>query len=251
MIKTIIVDDEPLARVRIRTLLADDPDTRIVAECSDGPGAVAAIEEHRPDLVFLDVQIPKSSGLEVLRQIRCLIPAVIFVTGFDRHAMEAFELHALDYLLKPFRDARFKEAFQRAKAAITQRTLAEANARVIQLLEAQPRPGEHLRSITVKTNDRVLFIPTEEIDYIVSARNYVVLHIGKETHVLRENLGHLEKLLNPRVFTRVSRFALANIGRIRGVEPGPKGKLYLVLKTGAKLLSSLSLKDVQSRLQLR
>ncbi len=251
MIKTLIVDDEPPARARIRTLLADEPDALIVAECSDGPGAMAAIEELRPDLVFLDVQMPKSSGLEVLRQIRCPMPATIFVTGFDRHALEAFELHALDYLLKPFRDSRFKEALQRARAAINQRTMAEANTRLIQFLEAQPRPGEHLRSITVKTDDRVLFIPTEEIDFIESARNYVVVHVGKEPHALRENLGHLEKLLSPREFTRVSRFALANVGRIRGVEPGPKGKLYLVLKTGAKLLSPLSLREVQSRLQLR
>jgi two-component system LytT family response regulator len=251
MIRIIIIDDGPLARARIRTLLAAEPDARIVAECSDGPAAIAAIEEHRPDLVFLDVQMPKFSGLEVLRLLHCPIPATIFVTGFEQHAIEAFELHALDYLLKPFRDARFKEAFQRAEAAIHQRTLAEGNARIIQLLENQPRPGVYLKSLTVKTNDRVLFIPTGEIDYIESARNYVVLHAGKETHVLRENLGHLEKLLSPREFTRVSRFALANIGRIRGVESGPKGKLYLLLQTGAKLLSPLSLKEVQSRLEQR
>ncbi len=251
MIKTIIADDEPLARARIRALLAREPDACIVAECPDGPSAVASIEEHNPDLVFLDVEMPKASGLEVLRRIRGPMPCVIFVTGFDQHAIAAFELHAMDYLLKPFRDQRFREAFQRVRTAITQRTTAEANARVVQLLQNQPRRGGHLRSITVKTNDRVLFIPTAEIDYIESARNYVVLHVGKETHTLRENLGRLEKLLHPREFTRVSRFALANIGRIRGVEPGPKGRLYLLLETGAKLPSPMSLKEVESVLQLR
>jgi two-component system, LytTR family, response regulator len=251
MIRTIIVDDESLARERIRSLLAAEPDARVVAECSNGAAAVTAIEEHRPDLLFLDVQMPKLDGLEVLRRIRRPIPITVFVTAFDHHAIQAFDHHALDYLLKPFRDARFKEAFQRAKDAIAQRDLAQANSRIIQLLQAQQSPTSHLKSIAVKGDDRVLFIPTEEIDYIESARNYVILHVGKDSQIVRENLGHLEKLLNPREFTRVSRFALVNIKRIRAVEPGPKGKLYLFLTTGAKLLTPLSLKEVQSRLQMR
>jgi len=251
MIRILIVDDEPLARARIRTLLTAEPEARVIAECSDGPAAVKAIEDHHPDLVFLDVQIPKSSGLDVLRQIRRPMPAVIFVTGYDQHAVAAFELHAVDYLLKPFRDARFRAAFEHAKTAISRQTLAETGSRIIQLLEAQPRPGDYITSLTVKTNDRVLFIATADVDYMESARNYVILHAGKETHVLRENLGHLEKALSPRQFTRVSRFALANLAAIRGVEPGPKGKLYLLLKTGAKLVSTLSLKELEARLQVR
>ena len=251
MIRTIIVDDEPLARARLRTLLAAEPETGVIAECSDGPTAVRAIEDHHPDLVFLDVQMPKFNGLDVLRQIRCPMPATIFVTGYDQHALAAFELHALDYLLKPFRDARFKAAFEHAKTAISRRALAESGSRIIHLLEMQQRPGDHIASLTVKTNDRVLFVATADVDYLESARNYVILHVGKETHVLRENLGHLEKVLSPRQFTRVSRFALANLASIRGVEPGPKGKLYLLLKTGARLVSTLSLKELESRLQLR
>lgn len=250
-ISIIIVDDEPLARLRIRSLLAAEPEASIVAECGDGISALVAVHKHRPDLLFLDVQMPKLNGFEVLRQIIGNIPATIFITGFDKYAIEAFELHAVDYLLKPFRDSRFRAAYLHAKETFAHRHVVEANTKILHLLDARQSGTPHLQSITVKTEDRVLFIPTEEIDHIEAARNYVVLHAGAETHVVRENLGHLEKLLNPREFARVSRFAMANIKRIRGVEPGAKGKLILLLKNGVKLDSSLSMKEIQALLQLR
>src|SRR6516164_3043085 len=180
-IKALIVDDEPLARERVRALLKNEPDIEILAECANGNDAVAAVKKHSPDLMFLDVQMPGLGGFEVVRALgKGKLPLVIFVTAFDQHALKAFEVHALDYLLKPFKPARFKETVQRAREALANRAGGQASNNLRALL-AQVKPErEHLSRIPVRNNEKVVFVKASLIEYIESAGNYVVLHAGKE-----------------------------------------------------------------------
>lgn len=249
-IRTLIVDDEPLARERVRLLLAEEPDVEILAECANGPEAIDAIEARRPDLVFLDIQMPEVSGFDVLRALPPdTWPLVIFVTAHDRHAIEAFEIRALDYLLKPFKRARFRLALARAREHLESRTTAGLNARLRELLESTPTEPAYLSRLAVKTGDRTLFVKVEDIDFIESAANYAVLHTAKENHVVRETLTNLEARLSPKHFLRISRSTMVNLDRVRELQPLSPGEHVLVLTDGRKLTVTRGLREVQERLQ--
>jgi two-component system LytT family response regulator len=250
ILRTLIVDDEPLGRERIRSLLAQEPDVEVVAECADGPAAVTSIRQHSPDLVFLDVQMPGMDGFEVLRSLQKeTLPLVVFVTAYDRHALQAFEVHALDYLLKPFKQARFRETVEHARQTLATRLAGDASKKLLALLGSAGPPSERLSRIPVKTGERVLFVNIDEVDYIESAGNYVVIHTAKENHVVRETLTALEEKLDPRGFIRVSRSALVNAGRIKELQPLFKGDYVVVLQNGKQVPMTRGLREVQDLLK--
>jgi two-component system LytT family response regulator len=249
-IKTLIVDDEPLARERVRSLLVKEPDVEIVAECANGEEAVAAVRQHAPELLFLDVQMPGLTGFEVLEALGAeRLPIVIFVTAYDQHALKAFEVHALDYLLKPFKQARFRQAVQRAREQIENKQAGAASQRLLEMLSSrQPEKGR-LTRLVVKENDRVLFVRTEQIDYIESAGNYLVVHVGKQSHVIRETLTALEGQLAPEKFLRISRSAIVNVERIKELQPLFNGEHIVVLHDGKRLPMTRGLREVQEVLK--
>jgi two-component system LytT family response regulator len=245
--RIVIADDEPLARERIRSFLAGEPDVQVVAECGNGADTVKAVEKHRPELLFLDVQMPRMNGFEVLQALD-EIPIVIFTTAHDEHAIRAFEVNALDYLLKPCTEQRFKKALQRAreqahgKAGISEGEVAA--------LVAQLRAGASPLSerILVKSPDRIVFIKPDEIDHVEAAGNYVILHAGKERHILRETMAAMETRLSPAGFMRINRSAIVNLSRVREAQPMPGGQFSLVLKNGVRLEMTCSLKDLRNRM---
>jgi two-component system LytT family response regulator len=249
-IRALIVDDEPLARERILTLLREESDIEVVGESGDGQQAVEAIRELRPDLMFLDVQMPGLGGFEVLRALgRGEMPLVIFVTAYDQHALKAFEVHALDYLLKPFKQARFKETVQRAREALSQRSVGEMSQKLLALLGQAKPEREHLTRIPVRTGDRTIFVKTDLIEYIESAGNYVVLHSGKDNHIVRETLTALEEKLDPKLFLRISRSTLVNLRQVQELQPLFKGEYALRLQNGKQLTMTRGLKEVQEALK--
>jgi two-component system LytT family response regulator len=246
----LIVDDEALARARIRMLLAREPDLEILGECSNGPEATAFIREHRPDLVFLDVQMPEVSGFDVLRALPPETwPAVIFVTAHDQHAIEAFEVHALDYLLKPFTQARLLSAVRRAHEHIQARDMAPLNQQLAQWLKSSGAEPGCLSRIAVKTGNQTLFVKVEDIDYIESAANYAVLQTRDGNHVLRQTLNNLEFKLPPRQFLRISRSIIVNLERVKGIQSAPGGESLLILQDGRQLLMTRGMREAHERLQ--
>ena len=249
-IKTLIVDDEPLARERIRTLLAKEPDVAVVGECANGDEALVALKKQPVDLLFLDVQMPEMDGFELLSRLgRDALPAVIFVTAYDNHALKAFEVHALDYLLKPFKQSRFKEAVQRVREQIARRETDDVSKRLLQLLgERKPAPV-YLQRLTVKENDRVLLVKTIQIEWIESAGNYVVLHVGKQSHILRQTLASLEAQLDPKLFLRVSRSTLVNLDQVRELQPLFKGEYVVVLHDGKQLPLTRGIRELEERMR--
>jgi two-component system, LytTR family, response regulator len=245
-IRTLLVDDEPLARERIRALLKDEADIEIIGECGNGTEALAAIRHEVPDLLFLDVQMPGMGGFELLRELgKERLPLVIFVTAYDQHALKAFDVHALDYLLKPFKPARFKETVQRAREILANQQAGAASRNLLAML-GQPKPErEFLTRLPVRTGERVIFVKTAQIDYIESAGNYVVLHTGKETHILRETLTALEEKLDPKRFLRISRSTLVNLDQIKELQPLFKGEHAVVLHNGKQLTMTRGIREVQ------
>src|SRR5258705_9997127 len=250
-IRTIIVDDEPLARERIRTLLREEADIEVLCECANGNEAVTAIRKHSPDLLFLDVQMPGLGGFDVLRALgKEVMPLVIFVTAYDQHALKAFEVHALDYLLKPFKQARFKQTVQRARETIARRQGGAIPQNLLDLLGQVAKPAaELLTRIPVKTGDRVLFVKTEQIHYIEAAGNYLVLHTAKENHVVRETLTALEEKLDPKQFLRINRSTLVNLEQIKELQPLFKGDHAVVLLNGKQLTMTRGIREVQEVLK--
>jgi two-component system LytT family response regulator len=239
MIRVVVVDDEPIAREGIRRQLVCEPGVEIVAECGDGLVAVETIRELAPDLVFLDVQMPGMDGFEVTRAIGIdVMPAVVFVTAYDKYALQAFEVNAVDYLLKPFDSERFQKAFQRARVQIERRTTEAINEKLEALLESMRPQQRYLERLVVKSAGRIFFLPVAEIDWIESADNYVNLHCGRESHLIRETLSSLESKLNPQDFLRVRHSAIVNLKRIRELRPLFKGEYEIVLQNGVKLTSS-------------
>ncbi len=240
-IRALIVDDEPLARLRIRNLLAEAEDVDIIAECANGEAAIQAIEESPPDLLFLDIQMPEIDGFDVLRAIGAgRVPVVIFVTAYDQFALRAFEAHALDYLLKPFDDERFQAALQRARGRIRQQQGGDLDLRLRALLEAVRGGSGYLQRLVVPAGHRSVFIRTEEIDWLEAERNYIRLHVRGRAHLLRENLGRLEAALDPAKFCRIHRSTIVNVDRIQAVESLLGGEYLVVLHDGTKLSSGRS-----------
>lgn len=240
-IRAVIVDDEPLARRRIRNLLAESEDVEVIAECANGMEAIQAIEESPPDLLFLDIQMPELDGFDVLQAIGVgRVSVVIFVTAYDQFALRAFEAHALDYLLKPFDDERFEAALQRARARIRQQQGGDLDRRLRALLEEVRGDRGYLQRLVVPTGHRSVFIRTEEIDWIEAERNYIRLHVGGRSYLLRESLSRIESALDPTTFCRIHRSTIVNIDRIQAVESLFRGEYLVVLHDGAKLTSGRS-----------
>ena len=249
-IRTLIIDDEPLARERIRTLLQSEPEVELLEECADGPAGLAAIRKHSPDLVFLDVQMPGMGGFELLQELEAeRLPLVIFVTAYDQHALKAFEIHALDYLLKPFKPARFRQTVQRARETLAKEQAGAATQSLLQLLGAAKPPAERLARLAVRVGEKVLFVKTEHIDYIESAGNYVVVHVGKENHVVRDTLTALEQKLDPKQFLRISRSTLVNLDQVKELQPLFKGEHVVVLHRGQQLTMTRGIREVQQALK--
>ncbi len=234
-LRVLVVDDEPLARDGVAALVAQDPDLTVVGECGDGASAVEAIRRLHPDLVLLDIQMPELDGLEVLRRLAPgERPAVIFITAYDEFAVSAFDVHAVDYLVKPFDDARFVEAVARAKAAI--RGLL-------------PRAEAWLSRILVKTGGRVVLVRVADIDWIEAADYCVKLHVQGRVHVVRESLQTLESRLDPERFFRIHRSGIVNLDRVTELQPVLKGEHLVTLRDGSRLkLSRGRRRELESRL---
>jgi two-component system LytT family response regulator len=243
-IRTLIVDDEPLGRERISALLSGDTEIEVIGECPDGRQAIAAIKERKPDLVFLDVQMPEVDGFGVLDAI-CgePMPVIIFVTAYDRYAVQAFEVHALDYLLKSFDRERFAAAVRRAKEEIRHSREGAVNERLAGLLEDLQAKQFRLTRLVIKSGGRIVFLRVEEIDWIEAADNYVRVHAGREAHLMRETLQSLEKRLDPARFLRIHRSWVVNIERIRELQPIFHGDYVVKLVDGTELTLSRNYRE--------
>ncbi len=249
--RVLIVDDEPLARERVRSLLAKEEDVEIVGECATGAEAVASARELKPDVMLLDIQMPELDGFGVLRELGTELPVVIFVTAFDEHAVRAFEVHALDYLLKPFKPARLRQALDRARKQLSGASGGDAMERILALLSRQREEAAQtwLTRISVRTGDRVRFVKTEDIDWIEASGNYVVIHAGGERHTIRVTLGALEAKLPPKQFQRLSRSAVVNLDRIKEVQPLFQGEHVAILKDGVRIAMTRGLRELQERMK--
>jgi two-component system LytT family response regulator len=248
--RVLVADDEPLARDRLRMLLAEESSVEIIAECQDGTEAIAAIKDLRPDLVFLDVQMPGATGFEVIEAVGpARMPAVVFVTAYDRYALRAFDVRALDYLLKPFDRERFQQALARARQQLQQNTHGELERRLLALVNDLREPQQRADRFVIKSGGRVYFVRTDEIDWIEAAGNYVKLHVGGEAHLLRETMTAIEAQLDPDVFFRIHRCHIVNIERVRELQPWFNGEYVVCLKSGARLTLSRGYREkLQHRL---
>ena len=243
VLKVAIVDDEPLARKTLRTLARRDPELQVVAQCRNGLEAVEAVREHKPDLMFLDVQMPEVNGFDVLELLGEEAPVIIFVTAYDQYAIRAFEVQAIDYLLKPFTDERFEKAVERAKELL--RRGHSMRSKLAALTNAHRAWAQRLM---VRAAGRVVFLKTDEIDWIEAADYYARLHVGKSSYLLRESMNDLEATLDPNHFVRIHRSAIVNLDRVREMHDD----LVIVLHDGTQLPMSRSRRDdLQSRFHSR
>ena len=236
-IRALIVDDEPLARSNLKFLLRQDRDIQSIAEAGSGVEAVEAIRGTHPELVFLDVQMPECGGFEVLERLKAeaVLPVIVFVTAYDEYALRAFDAGALDYLLKPFDDARFSLALERAKQRIAARTA---------------KGRQEVARLTVRSAGHEVYVPIPDIDWIEAADYYVCLHVGAKSHLLRRSMAELERELDPRVFCRIHRSAIVNLRRVRALEVGGAGEYEVILDGRQKLrLSRRFRKDLQTRMR--
>jgi len=247
MIRTLIVDDEPVARSYLRSLLNREDDIDVVGECRNGDEALLALREATPDLVFLDIQMPGLDGFEVMRQHGAeRMPPVIFVTAFDDYAVRAFEVHALDYLLKPFDPERFSETLQRARRHMRERVHADVDERLRVLLESVDVANgrePYRERLAVKKGEESILLHVSQIDWVESDANYAVLHVGKQAHVVRATLTSLERELDPRRFVRIHRTAIVNVERIARLAPWGHGDYRVFLHDGQELNLSRRYKD--------
>ena len=250
-IKTLIVDDEPLARRNLRVLLEKDPQIEVVDECRNGREAVKAINTLAPDLIFLDIQMPEMDGFDVITRVGPEhIHAIIFVTAFDQYALKAFDVHALDYLLKPFDDDRFTHALERAKSQIEAREINRLSKRLLALLEEReskhkdaPEQKGYLSRLMVKVGGRMVLLKIDEIDFIEADGNYAKLHVGRKAHLLREKMNDLEVQLDPAKFVRIHRSIIVNLDRIKELHPHFNGDYIVVLEDGRQLRLSRSRRE--------
>ncbi len=255
-IRTLIVDDEPLARRNLRLLLEKDPQIEILDECGNGREAVKAINTLAPDLIFLDIQMPEMDGFDVVERVGPeQIQAIIFVTAFDQYALKAFDVHALDYLLKPFDDERFAGALRRAKSQIEAREINRLSKRLLALLDERERlnskrSANYLTRVMVKASGRVVLLKVDEIDFIEADGNYAKLHVGRKAHLLREKMHDLEARLDPAKFVRIHRSVIVNLDRIKEMHPHFNGDYVVVLEDGRQLrLSRTRRENLEARLK--
>ena len=239
-IRALIADDEPLARQRLRMLLQGEEWLEIIGEAKDGASTIAAIQKLQPDLVFLDVEMPNGTGFDVIQHIGpAKMPFVVFVTAYDKYALKAFDVHAVDYLLKPFDRDRFGQALARARAQLERVPGSELERRLLQLVQdLTPQPQQRLERFVIKSGGRVFFVPTAEIDWIEAAGNYVKLHVGTDEHLFRETMNTIETKLNPDAFFRIHRSHIVNVERIRELQPWFNGEYVVFLKNGTRLTLS-------------
>jgi two-component system, LytTR family, response regulator len=250
-IRAVIIDDEPLARRGLSRFLKDDPEVELVAECGDGESAVSTILSKKPDLVFLDVQMPEMDGLSVVRIVGISrMPTIIFVTAYDRYALKAFEVNAIDYLLKPVGRERFTEALQRAKRRVAEKSQCDLNQNIEAMLE-RLRDNQYVEHLSVQQNGRIVLVRTKEIDWIEANGNYARLHVGARMHETRETLDALERKLNPREFLRIHRSTIVNVRAIKEIQPWFHGYHLVVLQNGQELRMSRYQKKVARRLGFR
>jgi two-component system LytT family response regulator len=256
LIRTLIVDDEPAARAGLRHLLASDSEVVVAGECTNGREAVAAIQDVAPDLLFLDVQMPELDGFGVLHEVGTeRVPSVVFVTAYDQYALHAFEVHALDYLLKPFSDERFRESLARAKAQVRHGRLAQLSGKLAALLDtygeppprvsgaATPTPtpapqsqqSASLERLVVKSGGKVTLLRVDEIEWIDADGDYARIHVGKGWHLLRETMKRLELQLDPARFVRIHRSTIVNLEKVKELQPFFRGEYVAVLHNGATL----------------
>lgn len=247
-IRTLIVDDEPLGRERIRSLLTHESDVEIVGEAEDGEAAVEAVASLKPDLMFLDIQMPGLDGFGVVQRLKVPVPLIIFVTAYDQHAVRAFETHALDYLLKPVRPARLKDALQRARHQLSSRETSELPRQLLDLLAAREPQRQFITRFPVRTNERTSFIKVTAVDWIEAAGNYVILHVGKENHILRDSLSALEEQL-PKNFLRISRSSVVNLDRVRELQSMSAGEHVVILVDGRSVPMTRGVREVEERLR--
>jgi two-component system LytT family response regulator len=242
----LVVDDEPLARAGLRMLLSDDPSVAAVIEAKGGREAVAAIRHQRPDLVFLDVQMPEMDGLAVVREIGPdRMPAVVFVTAHDQYAIQAFELNAIDYLLKPVTKDRFALTLDRARLRL--KSSDEAHRQMIAMLEAIATPRRHLQRVAIRTAGKTTFVNLEDVHWIQAAENYVELHAAAGHHLLRVPLATLEESLDPEMFLRIHRSLIVNVRQIKELKPAFHGEYVVILHSGTRLQSSRTYHEPISR----
>ena len=242
-VRVLLVDDEPLARAMLREMLQGDPQTEIVGESVSGQEALEAIRKHSPDLLFLDVQMPDLGGFDVLEALGNDVPYVIFVTAYDQYAVRAFEVNALDYLLKPFDKERFDVAWQRAKHQIAKERNGGTDQRILALLEELKAGNKYLERLVIKGGGRIYFLKTEEIDWIEAEGNYVSIHSGKKSHLLRETISSLEAKLDPKKFVRIHRSSIVRLDRIQELQPWFHGEYRIILHDGTQLTLSRNHRD--------
>jgi two-component system LytT family response regulator len=257
-LRVLIADDEPLARHRIEDLLREEPDVEVVARSEDGVEAMEAIRSLRPDLVFLDIQMPGASGLDVVAQVGPeRMPATIFVTAFDEHALKAFEIAAVDYLVKPFDDERFAQAFQRARERLRLQEVEKVTRRLLSVLgdgtaaSAPPARAvsEYVQRIPVEARGQLRYVPVEAVDYVTASGPYAELHVGEKTHLIRERMQVLERRLDPARFLRIHRSAIVQLDRVESLRQRASGELAVRLRGGQELMVSRSRRrELQARL---
>jgi two-component system LytT family response regulator len=243
-IRVLIVDDEPLARKRLRELLKDDSEIAVVGECANGADAISAARELAPDLIFLDVQMPGIDGLAVSESLNGSgSPLFVFVTAYEQYAVRAFDAQAVDYLLKPFDRARFTRALGRAKERLREKDRDDVNRRILGLLSEIKDKPQYLDRLVIKNNDRVFVLKTDEIDWIEAEGNYVRIHFGKQSSLMRETLTRLAEQLDPRKFPRIHRSRLVNIDHIQELQPWSHRDWRIILRSGAELRLSRNYRD--------
>jgi len=244
-IRTLVVDDEPIARARVVSLLKEEADIEVIGECANGQQAMSAIESTSPDLLFLDIQMPEVNGLDLARTIQSTgTPAVVFVTAYDEYALRAFEVHALDFLLKPFSAERFRSALGHAREQVSQRRKG-----------ATPKPAEADRRIArpnrlmIKSGGRIHFVRMADVDWCEAQGNYVRVHVGTQEHLVRDTMSHLESELDPQQFVRIHRSTIVNVDRIQEMQSSFNGEYVVLLRTGTRLTLSRGYREIlQARL---
>lgn len=243
-IRTLIVDDEPLARKFIRRILKDDDEVEVVGECGNGKDAVVAIQKQTPDLVFLDVQMPEMDGFSVLETLGVeKLPQIVFTTAYEQYAIRAFEFHALDYLLKPFDQARFADMMKHAKERVRHQQHQDERLQIGAFLETVKRPSEYLKRLVIRSEGRITFLKAEDLTWIQADDKYVRLHTGKITRMIRQSLHAMEEQLNPKRFVRIHRSAIVNVDHIKELHPLFGGEHQVLLYDGTKLTLSRNYKD--------
>jgi two-component system LytT family response regulator len=249
-IKVLVADDEPLARERLTGLLSQEPDIEVVGQARDGEEAVTAIHDDSPDLVFLDVQMPQMNGFDVIEAVGTdKMPLVIFVTAYDQHALKAFQVRALDYLLKPFDRERFTDALQRARKQLERDETGDLGRRLLALVKDLRRDQPRSDRLVVKSGGRLFFLRADEIDWVEAAGNYVRLHVGPASHLLRETMNAIEGRLDPEKFFRIHRSRIVNMERIQELQPWLNGEYAVLLRTGTRLTLSRGYREkLQERL---